>query len=611
MSSFIGWRLAAPQTFASGRIEEGWPSGRTSRANLPANQGLIWNETREPISTHLEADAWAVVDGSPRWLELDLAEIARQRGHGAAAMRAWRTSGTSFVTKLRGSFALAVVDERTGTSLLAVDRFGSRPLAFAELRGGLVFASNVEALRRHAGVTASLDLQAVYDYFFFHVVPSPQTIYRGIAKLEPGQMLVNAAGRTELRSHWTPQFASAAAPKEVAELRLELLERLKTAVERCAPRPGFGSYLSGGLDSSAVSGLLAQALRTASPAYCVGFEEVGYDEMGYARIAARHFGLDLREIYATPDDVADVFAKVAVRFDEPFGNSSAIPAYLCARRAADDGVHDLMGGDGGDEVFGGNERYVKQRVFDHYWRIPRVLRSGLLEPLFKSSRWADELPVMRKVASYVKQASMPMPDRTQSYNLLQRTPAAAIFAPEFLASIDVDHPFALLRTRYRAAETPSPLSKQLYMDWKFTLADNDLRKVTGSAQLADVAVHYPMLDDDLVDLSLRVPDAEKIVGDNLRAFYKAALADFLPAEIIAKKKHGFGLPFGEWLNKSAALRTAIFDSLESLKTKRIVREDFLDDLTRRHREEHAAYYGVSIWVFAMFARWLDEHGIRG
>jgi len=610
MSGFVGWKLAGGGPVDATGIERGWPRGTTSTVrDLAPGQGLVFNRTREPIFHCARPDGWAVVCGWPRWRDSALSAIAAEADPAAAALAAFERHGAQLTDKIGGSFSLAVVDRKTAAVFLAVDRFCTRPLAFCSVRGGIVFGSTVEGVRRHARVAASVDSQAVYDYFFFHVVPSPRTIYREIAKLEPAEAIVHSPSGVTRRQHWNPPLWSKGTAKPTADLRSAIPTVLAKAVRDCAPDAGYGAYLSGGLDSSAVAGFLSRAREAPTPAYCVGFDQAGYDEMDYARIAAKRFGLALREIYVTPSDIVEVFEKIASLYDEPFGNSSAAPAYLCARRAAADGIKSLLAGDGGDEIFGGNDRYVRQAIFEHYWKLPTWARKSVLEPLLARSAWPDRLPLVRKAASYVRQASVPMPNRTQTYNLLCRLGPSAIFEPEFLAAVDQAGPFESLARCYSAARTDSLLGKMLYMDWKFTLADNDLPKVRTTAEFADVAVQYPMLDDEVVDLSIRIPDDEKIVGTTLRKFYKDALADFLPQEIIAKKKHGFGLPFGEWLNSFAPLRSVIFDSLSTLRTKHVVRKEFLDSLMNEQRLEHAAYYGGSIWIFAMFSRWLTEHRV--
>jgi asparagine synthase (glutamine-hydrolysing) len=339
--------------------------------------------------------------------------------------------------------------------------------------------------------------------------------------------------------------------------------------------------------------------------YSIGFEQSGYDELSYARISARHFGVEPREYYVRHDDVEAAIPKIASAYDEPFGNSSAAPTLLCARMASRDGTSVLLAGDGGDEIFGGNERYAKQQTFELYWSIPQFLRVKFFEPLALSP--ISRVPLLGKAASYIAQARVPMPMRLHTYNHLYRVGAGDVFERDYLRDIDIDQPRHLLERTWNQAPTDSLIDRMLYLDWKFTLADNDLRKVNRMCELSGVSVAYPMLDDDLVEFSTTLPPTYKVRRGTLRYFYRRALTGFLPDAVIRKAKHGFGLPFGEWLKQSPALQATAYQALEALKRRSIVRADFIDLLIREHRGGHAAYFGTSVWVLVMLEQWLAQH----
>jgi asparagine synthase (glutamine-hydrolysing) len=336
--------------------------------------------------------------------------------------------------------------------------------------------------------------------------------------------------------------------------------------------------------------------------YSIGFDAPGYDEMEYARLVARHFQTDHHEYYVTPEDVVAAVPRVAAHFDQPFANASAVPAYYCARMAKEDGVDRLLAGDGGDELFGGNERYVTQRLLAWYQRVPASLRRHAVEPLLLGPLGGRG--PLRKLGSYVRQARLPMPERMQTYNLLERLGPERLLSDEYLARIDRGMPVALLRETYHGAHAGHMLNRMLAVDMRFTLADSDLPKVVGACGLADIAVSFPFLDDDLVAFSALLPAREKVRGTRLRYLFKESLRGFLPEEILTKKKQGFGLPFGVWLLEHRGLRELTHDSLSSLKGRGIVRPAFIDELLGRQHAEHAAYYGTMVWVLMMLEQWL-------
>lgn len=552
-----------------------------------------------------QAGVHAVIIGRPVWPGqgwLDDADAAA-----AALLATYRQHGRETPKHIGGAFALVVIDVQARQALLAVDRLGVESLAYALPAGGeLVFGDAVGAVSRHPSVDNGVNLQAIFDYLYSHVIQSPLSIYTGVAKLEPAQSLWLSDGQAQLDRYWLPTFSEQG---DVAALEAELRETLDRAVLNCRPDASTGAFLSGGLDSSSVTGYLARH-QSPARAFSIGFEEEGFDEIPFARTAAKHFGAQLDEYYVTPEDIVEAFPLIAGAYDEPFGNSSAIPVLFCARLAKQRGMHTLLAGDGGDELFAGNERYAKQQVFDIYSHVPGLLKSALIEPLLLGLPLSRLTPPTRKLRSYIEQARMPMPARMQSYNFLNRTPLESVFSGEFLQAVDTDHPVARLADTYNEVTDAGLLNRMLYLDWKITLADNDLRKVNRMCDLAGVEVRYPMLDDEVVALSTRVPSRVKLPRGKLRHYYKSALRDFLPQEVLTKSKHGFGLPFGHWLKKSPQLQDNIYGNLSSLKARGILAPQFLDELIDTHRAGHASYYGTMIWVLAVLEEWLSHHDVN-
>lgn len=501
----------------------------------------------------------------------------------------------------RGSFAVhaGLVD---GRELLAVDRFAQSSLCWSSSNGRLRWGRNATDL---ADTTTELDLQAIFDYVYYHVIPSPRTIFRGIQRLPAGHMLVGGAGAVSVSAYWSPRFAPPSGRPDFNKLKEQFLGLLEQAVARQLQDGHAACYLSGGTDSSTVAGMIRRVTGLPPRAYSIGFEADGYDEMSYARIAARHFGVDHREHYVTPDDLVQAIPLVAAQYDQPFGNSSALPAFCCARKAHSEGISRLLAGDGGDELFGGNERYAKQRVFGHYDGAPRWLKA-LLEPSLLNPI-SEALPILRKGASYIRQARVPLPDRLQTYNLLNRLGAEQVFTPEFLAQVDPSGPAQAQRVVWEQAQAEDDLDRNLAFDWRYTLAENDLPKVVRTAAMAGVSVGFPLLDEALVDFSMNLPADYKLRGTYLRWFFKEALRGFLPDEIINKPKHGFGLPFGVWMQRHAGLKAMATDSLHGLASRGFIRADFARTLVEQLVNEHAAYYGEMIWVLMMLEQWLRAH----
>lgn len=536
--------------------------------------------------------------GSPRFSDPALQEIANREGPLAAWREAFARHGTQAPAHVRGDFAVALEVPGAGT-FLAVDRFAIQTLCHRIAGDRLLFATRADALAQAAD---DIDPQAIFDYLYFHVIPSPRTIYRGVQRLPAGHCAHFKDGRLTVAPYWAPVFDEQRG-ESFASLKEEFLRLLREAVATRLNGAPTGCYLSGGTDSSTVAGMVTKLTGRPADTYSIGFDVAGYDEMEYARIASRHFGTRHHEYYVTPDDLVNGMPAVAASYDQPFGNSSAVPAYYCARMAREDGVERMLAGDGGDELFGGNTRYAKQRVFGAYDALPAILRKGLAEPLADSGLF-DRLPLLSKGASYVRQARVPMPDRMQTYNLLMRLGPEEVLTPAFLEQVDGSEPQRHQREVYAACPPASLVNKMLAYDWRYTLAENDLPKVIGSATLAGATVGFPLLDDQLLAFSLNLPTSYKLKGTKLRWFFKEALRGVLPDEIITKKKHGFGLPFGHWTLGHASLGRLAAESLQGLAERNIVRSEFAKTLLEENLPAHPGFYGELVWILTMLEQWL-------
>jgi asparagine synthase (glutamine-hydrolysing) len=543
----------------------------------------------------------SLVSGTPRFSDVRLAKLASTEG----VLVAWRNALTNqkvaAVKDVTGDFAVGLRGP-DGHTFLAVDRFAIQTLCYRVADGQLHFANRADEL---ADAGTPIDPQAIFDYLYFHVIPAPRTIYKGIYRLPPGHYALFENGQLTVAPYWTPAFkeqigASFGTLKD--EFRQLLQEAVATQLDGSKP----ACFLSGGTDSSTVAGMISQASGQQAATYSIGFDAQGYDEMEFARLAAKHFKTEHHEYYVTPDDLVRSIPAMAAHYDQPFGNSSALPTYYCAKMAREDGVSKLLAGDGGDELFGGNTRYSKQRVFGWYGHVPAFLQKNVMEPLL-GTRAAAAVPLTRKAGSYVEQARVPMPDRLQMYNLITRLGVDAVLTPEMVAQIDISLPLQLQRQVWRANGNCSDLNQELAFDWRFTLAESDLPKVMGAASFAGVGVGFPMLDDRLLAFSLKLPTEYKLMGLKLRWFFKEALLGFLPDEILAKKKQGFGLPFGIWANQTPGLKALAKDSLESLAARGVVRADFVHILLTQRLPEHPGYFGEMVWILMMLEQWLQVH----
>ena len=535
-----------------------------------------------------------------------------------ALLDALEARGEEAVADLRGEFALAFYDGRDRALHLAVDRFRVQSLLVAERSDQLLFGSRMAALLASpVPFRPTIDPASLLDVVASSVITTPSTIFKEVEKVPPGHSLRVKDGRSHSRAYWDVDFRRADGEGPRA-----LMARTRTALEsavadrlRADGSRRFGAFLSGGVDSSTVTGLLTRAHGASVSTFSIGFGEEIFDELRYARIASAAFATSQTEYRVTPRDVEDAVERLAAAFDEPFGNASAIPTYCCARLAREHGIDVLYAGDGGDELFAGNERYAASRIFERYERVPALLRKPLLTPAITAAGTLLPWPLFVKAKKYEKRASLPPAERAVSYGFWNVVPPSEFVHGDLLAAAATYQPSAMALCHHRHARAKTELDRQLYLDLKITISDNDLFKVTRMCEQAGVAVRFPFLDERVVDAAECVPASMKMRGGELRTFFKEAFRDLLPAEIRAKKKHGFGLPISGWLRTDPGLHAMMRDLVLSERTlsRGYFRRAAVEDLVRRHAEDPTPYYGTVLWNLMAIELWhrrvLDEASI--
>ena len=521
----------------------------------------------------------------------------------------YRTQGISLLERLRGSFSLAIWDAHSRELFLAVDRFGVKRLSYAELNSTILFASRSHAILATGRVSKEVDLSAITEYLVYNVVPIPRSAFKKILYLAPGQYLRRTDSATTVGTYWNMAYPEdlEGSERSLAHALLERMEESVSVASADIDPARSGCFLSGGTDSSSIVGLLSGKHKVPVNTFSIGFPEDRFNELEYADIAVRQFGAKQFKSILGPQEAQAVIRKIVEAYDEPFGNASAVPSYWCAKLARDHGMEVLFAGDGGDELFGGNERYAKHQVFHAYHKIPQPLRQWLIEPAIFHS--PIKPAIVNKAANYIRRANTGNPERYCQWRLLR------VFSPEVVLGADM--PFrnghsdllATVRAHYKQAPAKSELNRLLYVDVKMTLGDDDLPKVTRMAELAGIEVRFPYLDHPLAEFSGRLRAGLKVRGREKRYLFKQATQELLPQAILKKKKHGFGLPIGLWLKTDARMRGWAEEVLFDPRTyqRGYFRKEFIEHLFGKMQQDDTPYFGDLIYVFLILELWHRKH----
>lgn len=476
----------------------------------------------------------------------------RTRSDVETVLHLWEEKGEACLADLRGMFALAVWNRRDQSLFLARDRVGKKPLYFCRLPGGgLVFASEIKSILQHPGVYREPDLAAVDRFLTLQYVPSPATAFCGIEQIPPAHWLTWRDGQVKLDQYWRLDYDNKFRESE-QELKEEVLRLLKDAVKvRLESEVPLGVFLSGGVDSSAVVALAAESSAAPLNTFSIGFESARHDESKFALMVASRFGTNHHELIAgsaSPELVDDI----VWHYDQPFGDSSAIPSFQLARLTQPH-VTVVLNGDGGDESFAGYDRYKLSRLAA-YFRLPGQVRTRL-------QRIARHASPFLGRGQRLLQGSITDPYDAYVATLVHLHPERKswLYSNELMTHVGNE---SLAPLKYMRSHTHRALlDSMLDTDVNNYLPDDLLVKMDVATMAYSLEGRSPLLDHKLMEFMARVPTSLKLRNGESKHLLKSALRKILPGEILGRRKMGFGVPLGSWLRDN--LREMLVDTVLS------------------------------------------------
>ena len=530
----------------------------------------------------------------------------RSRSDVEVLVHAYEEWGETFLTRLRGMFALALWDGRTRTLVAARDRAGEKPLYWTLTPRGLFLASEVKALLVRPEVSRELDPEGLDQFLTYEYIIAPRTILKHVHKLPAGSLLVYRDGQVRVSRYWDPA-GIAVREWDIADAAGALRETLARAVtsQLMADVP-LGAFLSGGIDSSAIVGLMSQASAQPVRSFSMGFADGSYNELPYAREVAQLFGTDHHEQMVTPD-IGGLFEQLVVHLDEPFADVSLFPTYLVSRLAREH-VKVVLSGDGGDELFGGYDTYDADRLARRFRRVGAPLLPLLAAAAAVVPPSDQKKGLVNKAKRFVE-GMAGAPADLQHYRWMSYLGPRAkqrMYSPSLREALIGGDVYAPVRDAFARAGGDDLLNRQLYTDLCLYLADDILVKVDRMSMATSLETRAPYLDVDVIELAFSMPGRLKIHRGERKHVLKQAMRGLLPDRILTRRKEGFSIPMKNWL------RGELQPLMRSLLSPERLRARGLFDAgdVARRMDEHVAgrhNHAHTLFPLMVFERWAEAH----
>jgi asparagine synthase (glutamine-hydrolysing) len=517
----------------------------------------------------------------------------------------YEEKGPDAVADLDGMFAIAIWDERARRLTLARDRAGKKPLFYYRDGRLLAFASEMKSFFTHPDVAIEPNRDAIPYYFLYGYVPAPATMYKGVSQLEPGTvMTVHTDGTIASRRYWHLEYPVARDVQHVdrATAADGIRERLTRAVERrLISDVPLGAFLSGGIDSTIVVGLMSRLTAEPVKTFSIGFEgDQTYDETSYARMAATRFKTDHTEFRVSPSAI-DLIETLNWHYDGPCGDSSAVPTYIVSKLTREN-VTVVLTGDGGDEVFAGYLRFYAAVLSE---RIPHAAGAAVDAVLSRLPAPSNDRHWFARAQRFFRSMRAPLHERLTRWNALFFDDLEPLFTPDFLASIAPIDKLRHLDGERELLAGRSTLSQVLHANFASYLPDDLLVKTDRCTMANSLEARAPFLDRELIEYVAALPDEFKLRGRRTKAILRDAFADLLPPAIQRRGKMGFGVPLGTWFR--GELKDYMRDLLlgRDARHREMLSHASVERLVARHLDG-AANLGQQLWTVMCFELWLRQ-----
>jgi asparagine synthase (glutamine-hydrolysing) len=520
--------------------------------------------------------------------------------------------GDRFLEHTQGMFGMALWDQPTRRLILARDRLGIKPLYYHFDGKALRFGSEIKTILCDQDVSREIDLDALNLYLSYLATPSPFTMFKGIRHLQPGEMLIYQNGTIKVKPFWQPQDEIqtnyAITQKDAVQ---QLRERLsQTVQEHLLADVPVGAFLSGGIDSSVLVGLMKEHIGSGFQTFAIGFEGHDlFDETGDARRVANHFGTEHFEQKLSPSDLLGALGDITKQLDEPLADSSCLPVYYVSKLAAEHGKV-VLSGDGGDEIFAGYRKYLGEHYRRYVSWMPRPVLSTLthtVESFIPESRSNFVMDYLRQVKKFFRGVDPDAFSRHRRWALHYEDSLRQSFLHcDVLQQINLDESTIYRKKFYDEMPQLDELSRMLWVDLRHGLPADMLTKVDRMSMLHSLEVRVPFLDHKLVEWAFSLPGNVKLNGTTTKWILKEAFKDMLPDDILHKRKHGFDVPVGEWFKHE--LRDVIGDvcSTETVTKRGLFNphavQSLLNDHTTGKRD-----YNNQLWILLSLELWQREY----